>query len=440
MGAAAANLVSLLRAASPRSSQELQSALKVSRATLSRLVLAAGDSIARVGKTRAIRYIATRAVEGVGRTIELFRVNDRGEVSPFAVMHLRFGDGAIVEYATGAISTHPGVPWFLDDARPQGFLGNIFLRTHPDLQLPPLDRWRSEDTLRALALRGEDLWGDVLVGAASVARFQALASNSERFVAESERAKRYPELADRVLSGQLPSSSAGGEQPKFTAMVRDGNDARAVIVKFSPRRDDIGGRRWADLLVCEYIASEVLREHGLTTSECQLIISGDRVFLEVLRFDRAGLTGRQPVITMGPVDAEFIGASTQTWSNVAHELAKQRRLSAEDAERVFRLDAFGRLIFNTDRHLGNISLFWDDGDTFRLAPSYDTLPMLFRPNVQGLKAEVSPPSYDARTVSVWPEMQKVANAYWRRVLASSQISPEFKKECATPAAAAIAER
>ena len=59
-----------------------------------------------------------------------------------------------------------------------------------------------------------------------------------------------------ALAGDVPGSSAGGEQPKFTATVDDGGTLRHVLVKFSPTLDTLVGRRWADLLVCEHLAAE----------------------------------------------------------------------------------------------------------------------------------------------------------------------------------------
>jgi HipA-like C-terminal domain len=141
------------------------------------------------------------------------------------------------------------------------------------------------------------------------------------------------------------------------------------------------------------------------------------------------------VVTMGPVDADFIGTSTQSWSNVAVELVRQRRLPADDAVTVTKLDAFGRLIFNSDRHLGNCSLFWDDErDHFRLAPIYDMLPMFFRPNTQGQHPKPTAPIADARTLGVWKEMQALARIYWQRVLDDGRVSESFKRDCAEPAA------
>jgi hypothetical protein len=58
-------------------------------------------------------------------------------------------------------------------------------------------------------------------------------------------------------------------------------------------------------------------------------------------------------------------------------------LISQDEARLTRLlDTFGALIANTDRHLGNLSLFADNV-AHSLAPAYDMLPMAYRPTDQG---------------------------------------------------------
>jgi hypothetical protein len=53
------------------------------------------------------------------------------------------------------------------------------------------------------------------------------------------------------MNGAIPGSSAGGEQPKFTAYC--GERSAHVIVKFSPLGDDAVARRWRDILVITFL-------------------------------------------------------------------------------------------------------------------------------------------------------------------------------------------
>jgi len=126
------SLLQALRARGPLAPRELRDALQVSQSTISRLLRPQiGVQVLELGRTRRARYAALRSVDGLGTSAPLLRVDGQG----------------------GAL------PWFLEDARPQGFLGRSFATTHADLQLPPLLRWQPSHVLRALALRGEDLAG-----------------------------------------------------------------------------------------------------------------------------------------------------------------------------------------------------------------------------------------------------------------------------------------
>ena len=59
--------------------------------------------------------------------------------------------------------------------RPQGFMGRSFATAHPELALgSDPAQWSDDDMLRALALFGDDLPGNLVVGEAAFARFHSL--------------------------------------------------------------------------------------------------------------------------------------------------------------------------------------------------------------------------------------------------------------------------
>lgn len=92
-----------------------------------------------------------------------------------------------VDEEDGLSKRFDGLPWFLDDMRPQGFMGRTFAHTHPELQLGNDPRyWSDDDALRALALCGDDLPGNLVVGEAAFARFHSL----------SQRVSRAASIAD----------------------------------------------------------------------------------------------------------------------------------------------------------------------------------------------------------------------------------------------------
>jgi len=88
---------------------------------------------------------------------------------------------------------------------------------------------------------------------------------------------------------------------------------------------------------------------------------------------------------------------------------------------------FGRLINNTDMHLGNLSLAIE-GDVFRLLPLYDMCSMGFAPKSGG---EVLPysfaPADDKDVGSSFPaNVRAMAYDFWERVAGDERISDDFK--------------
>ena len=137
--------------------------------------------------------------------------------------------------------------------------------------------------LRALLADGVDMSGNLLIGEACRARFLYMQAPEQ----VEDKARRYPELVAQAATGELAGSSAGGEQPKFTAYTADGH----VIVKFSEAEAGSVSERWRDLLLAEYWALATLRASGLDAAASAIIDSAAQRFLESRRFDRVGETG-----------------------------------------------------------------------------------------------------------------------------------------------------
>lgn len=66
----------------------------------------------------------------------------------------------------GEATYSEGLPWWLTDMRPQGFIGRAYARQHAaGLGLPPdVRHWSDTDALRALLLNGGDTVGNLLLG------------------------------------------------------------------------------------------------------------------------------------------------------------------------------------------------------------------------------------------------------------------------------------
>lgn len=423
------------------SSAELQDQLRVSQPTVSRALapLIQSGTVQKVGAARKQRYVLPRTVRDVGRSVPVMRIDAQGRPSPFARM-VPLASGAVwVDEEDGLSKRFDGLPWFLDDMRPQGFMGRTFATTHPELQLANDPRfWSDDDVLRALALCGDDLPGNLVVGEAAFARFHTLPQRARRAASPAD----YPALADAAMQGSIGGSSAGGEQPKFCTIVEGsaegdglGQAARHVLVKFSPAGHAPTDQRTRDLLVCEHLALHTLASAGIAAAPSRISTGAGRVFLEVERFDRTPINAANPqglgrigMVSLKVYDAEYVGAM-DNWAATANRMQERGLLRPADARTLRLLEAYGELIANTDRHYGNISLLLD-GDDWALAPAYDMLPMLYAP----VGGELVPRDFAARplqptaaTLPEWPQALALARSFWAAASTDARISDGFRQ-------------
>lgn len=390
---------------------ELADRLGISQPTFSRLVRAAGPALAAIGKGKATRYALTREIRDCGPRLPIYRIAEDGTVQRHGELTALHGGRTLLRYADGTQALHEGLPWFIDDMRPQGFLGRLFAQQAAAIGVPADPReWSADDTLRALSRLGDDGVGNLILGDTALAR------HLERPVAPVDRAD-YPALALAMLAGAAPGSSAGGEQPKFACARLDPQGGlRHVIVKFSPPADSgPAARRWADLLVCEHLALQTLAAAGWPAAPSELIEAGGRTLLEVERFDRTA-AGRIGIVSGAAIEAEFVGGAT-TWTKLGSLLTAAGRLSPENDAHLAGLEIFGGMIGNSDMHLGNISFYTEH--RFTLAPCYDMLPMRYAPVGRGeLLPETHAPaipafSWDNRRQ--WRAAAELARHFWTQV-------------------------
>ena len=425
------------------SAAELQAALGVSQPTVSRALapLIQSGQVLKVGSTRQQRYVVPRTVAGVGQAVPVMRVDAHGQPSVFARMVLLESGGVWMDEATGVSRKHDGLPWFLDDMRPQGFIGRTFAHDHPELQLNNDPRyWNDDDVLRALTLFGDDLLGNLIVGDTAFARFHTLPERASHATSEAD----YPALADQAMQGTVGGSSAGGEQPKFCT-IRNGHH---VLVKFSTAGDSPTDQRTRDLLVCEHLALQTLAAADVPAAQTQLFTVAGRVFLESVRFDRPALDagnprglGRLGMVSLRVYDAEYVGKE-DNWAFTAMRMRDRNLLSTDDASLLCFLEAFGILIANSDRHYGNISLLRHSINSttksnahWKISPTYDMLPMLYAPiGVELVQRDfavtngvTTKPQPTPATLPEWPRALALAIQFWQTAAADTRISAEFRK-------------
>jgi len=433
----------LLRARDPVSATELASLLRVNRTTIVRALPELGDELLTMGATRSTRYLLRRAVRNVGNRWPIYRIDETGQASQWAELEAVHERGWRINWAEEEPAwAHffqennglwSGFPFFLAEARPQGFLGRLIAaRIARMLALPEdLRHWRDEDVLVYLDMAGDDLPGNLVVGESTLRHALAGAAelSPERVIREEDRYLRYPQSAMEIAMN-APGSSAGGEQPKFLAHVQhcDGG-LHAVLVKFSAPIEQDTGRRWADLLACEFHAHEVLAQTGLATGGARLLDAGGRRFLEVPRFDRNGASGRSGVVSLESLTTALDGLP-RDWNDGAEMLWRRGLINDESRSTIRALHAFGELIGNSDMHAGNLAVFLDDAMPLCVTPSYDMLPMLWAPGSQGeiLNRPFTPAPPLPGYRDEWRQASEWADAFWQRVMDDPRITVDFRAQ------------
>ena len=116
---------------------DMQRELTLSQPTLSRALAAMirDGNILRVGAARQSLYLLPAPNAGVAIPVPIMRIDAAGEVHPFGQLIPLVGGRYFVEFSQGKQQLYGGLPWFISDMRPQGFLGRLFSRMHPALNL-----------------------------------------------------------------------------------------------------------------------------------------------------------------------------------------------------------------------------------------------------------------------------------------------------------------
>lgn len=422
-----AELLRLRLATGPKSGTQMAKEMGISQPTATRALAAMGDEVMKIGQKKGSRYVLRDTGRGFG-DVPVFRVDAEGKLKELGVLTPVRPDGFVITQADGVQVHSDGLPWWLLDMRPQGYLGRAYAtRYGAELGLPStLKEWTDSHALRALLVHGHDLVGNLLLG--PIARDKFIAAPEPVCLTLSEKAATYASLAMGASQGEAPGSSAGGEQPKFTAYADTGNGPKHVIVKFSEKLDSPVSQRWRDLLLAEHLALTTLRQAGLAAAQSAVVNFEGQRFLEVERFDRVGMLGRKAVVSLAALDAEFVGAAHQPWPVVTQRLAAVGAISPEAAEATEVLWAFGLLTGNTDMHSGNLSFVSEHGHPYQLAPAYDMTPMAFVPSSSGKLPNTVPAVTLHASVrnDHWRTAQSMSKSYLAALRACPDFSAEFE--------------
>lgn len=438
-------LRSTMRTLGPASASALSRHLGVSTPTVTAALTRLGNAVLSTGRGRASRYALWRDVGRSGNHWPLFRISPDGHPERLGTLYALHGDRQcwylqadrplpLFMHGEFASGFYDDLPWFLMALRPQGYLGREFAHWYAREIDAPYDPrlWQADDILLSLLHFGIDLLGDLILDSTTMHiawEHSSLTGNQIE-----ERAQIYVKNAERTGSKKSPGSSAAGEQPKFiSSFIQSENINEDVIIKFvriDP--DNAATRRWGNLLLCEEQALHLLGEHDIASARTEILDAGDWRFLQSTRFDRTRQGGRIGLIALDALDAAYGGGVGNPWLPAATELHQQGFIDEGDLERIRLLDAFGRLIGNTDMHGGNLSFFVDlDRQAVRLAPVYDMLPMHYRPNESGSVSDepFALPMPDLGKAGTWSRAAMLATEFWRRTGDDERIGENFRALC-----------
>lgn len=411
------------------SSNEIQSFLGKSQSAVSRLLNGLDQAVVRIGQARSTRYSIPKRIHDLNHEQPLYWTDSGGTSRQIGT--LRSLAGGLIHVQTAAFETTTrGLPWYLSSWKLEGFLGRIQAR-----RLAPQglggnpEQWGTEDVLYS-ALQIGDHAGAVELGDLSAAQRPLVLPPG------AAMDRTLDEVAEDVSRALPAGSSAGGEQPKFLALLTtersadEPSQATPSLIKFSPPLGTPFGDRWHDLLQAESIAGQVLSDHGIASARSHFRSTGHRAYLISERFDRVGAKGRRHVVAIGSLHPGLLEERYTHWGDTARALARINRLRLEDAQQTQRVLHFGRLIGNTDMHGGNLSFFLepDQITSGLLAPTpiYDMLPMIWKPNpAWGLETDYSPFEPDERALG--STARPMAQDFWDRVAQNGTVSQPMRE-------------
>lgn len=368
-------VAALLARGEPLSAAQLAAATGKSQPSISLAIKALGGRVHRIGAARSTRYALKKDILGLAPEHKLRWLGESHAGFAAAAFTYLANDWLHVTCQSGDglsrqwLSQHQ-LPWFLSTLKPQGYLGRKLARWLPQLPSDPA-QWSLVQLLYSLQYISDP------IGAIAAQQTTARPAHP-RISSLAERDAQFDALASEDAS-QLPAgSSAAGEQPKFVMNVL----GQECIVKFTPPQGTPFGERWRALLMLEKLALDILQTHSMPSARSVLVQTQCRTYLQSVRFDRDAEQGARHMVAIAALHDEFVKGSWMNWVATSEALAKQGLITAQELSQIATIFAFGHYIGNTDMHSGNLSFFVDDVITpkIRLAPVYDMLPMMWRPD------------------------------------------------------------
>lgn len=423
----------------------LLSEIRMTESVFDQLLVELGPKVLWLGHGENAVLACRRAIRGHYLSYPLYYIDRHGQDRLAAMLHPVDPRGWVLELfesvnwpsdESGNLSMD-GLPYFLYELLPDGFMGQNFARyfgKHLEVASDP-KQWTDEDILHVLSRRGIDLPGNFVLGDAALARLQ---SNmlEQRPIPELQEVAHYrqqiEDYSKALLNGNAvkPSAVVGGAQPKLTAFRTLNGESAHVIVKYAKKTGGSIAQRWSDLLVSEHLALTAAREHlGAAAPLTRILQDEHYTYLEIERFDRVGANGRLPVCSWSHLNAGIVGSSEPQWPKAMKRLYDMGLMEPQQLSLVITAWLFGKLIANTDMHDGNIALM-PKLNKLAIAPLYDMLPMAYAPKSDALPTVgYEPYPKPLKLESQWSTAAKAAGWFWRYASTDDRLSDEFRAIC-----------
>ncbi|MBF0283974.1 MAG: HipA domain-containing protein [Magnetococcales bacterium] len=382
-------------------------------------------------------------------TLQINRADRQGIITPVGSFHIDFPrkrfilelNSPILGLYEAGIHELDHLPPYIEDVRPQGFIGRLFadalgLPTNPKM-------WTDAQVVRSFIDSRFNHPGNLFFSTRSTILPSFVYSLVHPYHTGDEIISFNNIISS--LSYVTANSSAGGDQPKFLGhrwpLPRKDlpSEFSEQIIKYSPLLySGPLAQRWHDLLRVEHLCLTISHQFGLPAASTRLIESADRIFLEVTRFDRLPMTMYRPTCRIGMVS--FWCVAVTLWGEadldrleVGERLHREGRLPLDDLETLRTRVALDALLANTDTHLWNYSLLEDEAGVWRLSPSYDLLPMALSPHGAELFDRPPPPRRSRFLAELrerlgedhWSRGEAIAKEIWNRAREDANITSGF---------------
>ena len=120
----------------PATARQLADIMNISQPTISRALTSLGEDIVRIGSGPSIQYALRDTFRGFD-TAPIYRISEEGTLRPLGKLIPVYPGGFVMEQEDNVCLYSDGLPWWLFDMRPQGYLGRAYASTYSaELGLP----------------------------------------------------------------------------------------------------------------------------------------------------------------------------------------------------------------------------------------------------------------------------------------------------------------